>query len=447
MIFFENFRTKQMMDEKNKHDALGLLLSLFLGLLYFGAFWRSTSFAIMLTCFLALIVAYILLKKDTTSSLQRHERMFAIALFLFFGSALCSFIIGEGYKLESIRNPGMPSFLDLDLASKYLIGAIFFVLFFKINFSIRKKIVFYAIVLGGVASGLIAIYQRYVLGWSRVSGMSGIAEFADESSILCILSMVIFVFLSARKEKSLFAFSIFLSSFAVFLTGTRGATLGMFLSTLAFVCLIWFYKRSFLKLAIISSVFVFLSFTSVALFSGGVKDALRVESAMSDIEYYDQGKTHTSIGLRFEMWKEAIAMFKMAPFFGLTTYEISKSLKEIRENSGSTIMRDFSENPRNEAIGKKHNQILNAAAKRGIVGVFVLLFVWFAYFKLFCRYLKAKQPQIFALALSALLVEFYYLFPNSFTGDVWESNVSVPLIILSVCLFYKLIKQEKENAL
>lgn len=428
--------------EKN---ILGLLISFAIGLLYFGAFWRQASCTSMILCLLILLVGYFYTREK--SLLQKDEKLFALSLALFFISALFSFLIGQGYELKSIRNPSMPSLLDIDLPSKYLIGALLFVLFLKLKFVLQKKIIFYSIALGGLICGIFAGYERYVLGFNRVDGLSGIAEFADESSILCILSMIIFTFFATKREKPLFALSIFSSSFALLATGTRGASLGIVLTLIAFLFLVWIYQRSFLKSSLIATFFCVLGFIFIASFSGGIKDSLRVQSAMSDIEYYDKGNIGTSLGARFEMWKEAIAMFKMVPFFGLSTYEISKNLKEIRERSGSQIPRDAKDrDARNEAVGNKHSQILNAAAKRGVVGVFALLFVWFAYFRLFYSHLKNKQTPIFAFALSALLIEFYYLFPNSFTGDVWESNVSVPLIILSACLFYKFILQEKKSA-
>lgn len=428
---------------------LGILLSCCFALLYVSAFWRQGSFSAMILCLVVLLGGYLATFKTSKDSLSNPQKLFALSLSLFFVSALASFIIGEGYELKSIRNPSMPSLLDIDLASKYLIGSLLFVLFFKLKFTLQKRIIFYFIAFGGIICGVIAGYQRYIQGWGRVNGLSGIAEFADESSILCLLSMIIFVFFTQRREKPLFALSILSSSFALLATGTRGASLGIVLSVFVLLVLVWIYQRGYFKQALLASVFCALGFGVIACFSGGIKDSLRVQSAISDIEYYDKGNIDSnSLGARFEMWKEAVAMFQMAPFFGLSTYEISKSLKEIRERSGSKIPRDSADrDPRNEAVGNKHSQILNAAAKRGIVGVFALLFVWFAYFKLFSSSLKDKNPQIFALSLCALMILFYYLFPNSFTGDVWESNVSVPLIILSVCLFYKLILQERGNAL
>lgn len=429
-------------------NVLGFLLTLACSGLYLSAFWRQGSFSAMILCLVVLLGGYFATLKYTKITLSSNQKLFALSLLFFFLSALASFVIGEGYELKSIRNPNMPSLLDIDLASKYLIGSLLFVLFFKLKFTLQKRIVFYSIALGGIVCGVIAGYQRYCKGWSRVSGMSGIAEFADESAILCLLSMVIFVFFTSKREKPLFALSIFASSLAMLATETRGATLGIILSVCAFLIVVWIYQREFFKRSLLAGIFCLAGFAFLFGFSGGEKDVLRVQSAISDVKHYDNGNIHTSLGARFEMWKEAVAMFQMAPFFGLSTYEISKSLKEIRERSGSQIPRDSADrDPRNEAVGNKHSQILNAAAKRGIVGVFALLFVWFAYFKLFSSFLKDKSPQIFALSLCALIILFYYLFPNSFTGDVWESNVSVPLIILSVCLFYKLILQERSNAL
>lgn len=406
------------------------------------------SFSAMLLCFFALLITYFLIKNKEKFFFQINEKLFFFSLSFFFISALLSFLIGHGYELRSIKNPALPSFLDIDLASKYLLGALIFVLFIKLNFTLYRKMIFYCIALGGVICGAFGAYERLAQGIGRVDAMSGIAEFADQSAIICLLLMIIFTFFTTPKEKPFFAFSILASSFAMLATGTRGASLGVLLSLIAFLFLVWTYQKRFLKQALLSGFFCILGFVCIAIFTGGDKDSLRVESAMSDIRQYNHGEIGTSLGARFEMWKEAMAMFEMAPFFGMSTYEISKNLKQIRERSGSQIPRDaLDRDARNEAVGGKHNQLLNSAAKRGIVGVFAILFVWFAYFKLFYPYLRAKESHVFAFALSALIIEFYYIFPNSLTGDVWESNVSVPLIILSACLFYKLILQEKKSAL
>ena len=123
-----------------KKDFLGLAISLALSVLYCGAFWRQTSFTSMILCCLILLFGFFTLKKEPKNILQRDEKLFALSLLLFFVSALLSFLVGHGYELKSIRNPSMPSLLDIDLPSKYLLGALIFVLFLKLKFVLQKRI-------------------------------------------------------------------------------------------------------------------------------------------------------------------------------------------------------------------------------------------------------------------------------------------------------------------
>lgn len=422
------------------------ILSLVFVLLFSAAFWRPSSMIAMGLGVLILLCLYGFQDKQSRQKLNHNEKLFVFSLICFFLSAFLSFLIGKGWELPSIRFPHLPSFLDLDLPSKYLLGALFFVLFMKTRFSLHLKMIFYSVALGSIICGIFAMYQRYALGWVRVSGINGIAEFADEASVLTLLGVIFFTFSSNRKERFLYAVSIFSSTFALLASGTRSASLGIILTLGVMMGVLWFWQKQVMRSFWVAISIVFLSFVFIFVFNGGLKDTLRVKSAVHDVEQYQEGNIRTSVGARFEMWKEAIAMFQMAPFFGLTTVEIQKNLPEIMHRSGSRMQRDKEKDLRNESIGKKHNQFLEAAAKRGIIGVFAILFVWFSYFKLFYRSLVSNDRSEFVFALCALSILFYYIFPTSFTGEPWESNVSVPVILLSLSLFCKLIYQKQKYA-
>lgn len=426
-----------MVGKITKDNFLSFVMTLLCCLLFLGTSYRSMSMIVLVLSILVLLVGYFIQKPKVV--LEKKERFFVYALVFFFISALLSFVVGKGWELQSVRNPNMPSLIDLDLPSKYLLGALVFVLFIKDDFKICKPAIMGAIGLGAIINGVIAIYQRYVLGYSRIDGFSGIAEMADASAILSLFSLVCFVFAGDKKAKIFFFIATFMGSMAAILTGTRGAMLGIILALLALSGLIWFFQKKMIKATLVTFFSIGLAFSVGYFFSGG-NDMMRIQSAQQDIALYHEGEAGTSLGARFEMWKEAVAMFQMAPIFGLSTAEIKDQMPQILEKSGSRFYREQSHQ---QAIGNKHNQILNSAAKRGIVGVIAIILVWLSYAILFYQYLKRDQS-LFP-SLCALIMLFYYLFPNSITGDVWESNVSVPLIFLSVAIFYKWIRMELES--
>ncbi|WP_027327291.1 O-antigen ligase family protein [Helicobacter pametensis] len=421
-------------------NKLDLIIALLCCLLCLWTAYRYTSMIIMALMLVILGIAWFVLPK-TIIILKKNEKLFIFAFLFFFVSALLSYITGSGWELKSSRNPSMPSFTDLDLPSKYLLGALLFFLFVKLDFKIPRRIVFYAIAGGAMINGSLAIYERYIMGHGRVDGWSGIAEMADASALLGIFSLILFMFAESKKERIFYFCAIFMGCLAAILTGTRGAMLGMILTFLMIGVVIIWQRRSLLVLFLMGLVAGALSFGVGSLQASG-QDALRIEIAKSDLHKYQKGQIEgNSIGARFEMWKEAVTMFQMAPFFGLSTAEIKERMQEIQQKSGSLIARGSTYN---DAIGKKHNQILNQAAKRGIVGVIAILLVWFASIKLFLPYLKRSDSMM--ISLLGLSMIFYFIFPNSFTGEPWESNVSLPLMLILISVFWKMIWMDENRA-
>lgn len=431
-----------MFGKMTKNHWLSTTVTLCLCLLCVGTAYRYTSMIVEVLILLVLGLAWFMQSKKEWI-LEKNEKLLIFAFIFFFVSALLSYVIGCGWELRSIRNPSMPSLIDLDLPSKYLLGALVFFLYLKLDFHICKKALFYAIGLGGIVNGCIAIYERYVLGVGRVDAWSGIAEFADASALLAIFALIFLLFSQCRKERIFYSLAVFMACFASFLTATRGAMLGIIL-TFIFIGGIIFWKRREMTGVLLSGfLFVALAIVVNVVASGGIKDSMRLQEATTDLQSYTENNAHTSIGMRFEMWKEAITMFKMAPFFGLSSAEIAQRMPEILQDSGSQL--DRLSMIQNDARGNKHNQILNQAAKRGLVGVLAILLIWFASIKLFSSSLSGNDS-ILALAMCGICMTFYFIFPNSFTGEPWESNVSFPLMTLLICAFWKEIKAERAFA-
>ncbi|MCE3047672.1 O-antigen ligase family protein [Helicobacter kayseriensis] len=438
-MLWNGYGGSMMNGQRVTNDFLSYWISALVFILCLGTAYRHMSMVVEVLLALSLCVAYFASSKDQ-KPLEKNEKLFILALILFFLSAVLSYLAGSGWELKSARNPSMPSLTDLDTPSKYLLGALVFYLFIKLDFRIYYKALCYGIALGGIANGCIGIYQRYILGVGRVYGWSGITEMADSSAILGILSLLLLIFADSKKEKVLYFAAMFLSCLASVLTGTRGAMLGMIL-TFAFVggLLCWKHRKK-IKSYLWAICICFLGLCSIVGLGDGKSDFLRLEIAHDDLERYHQGEIDkNSIGARFEMWKEAATMFQMAPFLGLSTAEILQRMPEITEKSRSMIKR---EQTYQEAIGTKHNQILNQAAKRGAVGVLVLLFVWFASVKLF--FSSFRRGELFAFA--GICMIFYFIFPNALIGDPWESNVSFPLMTLFICIFWKMIHAGRGNA-
>ncbi|WP_181804743.1 O-antigen ligase family protein [Helicobacter mustelae] len=377
----------------------------------------------------------------SNAALGKNEKIYLFALIGFFASALLSFALGAKWILESQKF----SFIDLDQPSKYLLLAYLTWLFWKKDFRISANFLFVLFVCSGYLNGLIGLYQRLGLHVHRVSGTSrfrglgggGIIEFGDASGILTLFLLVIFLFARSKKEQAFVFGSIVFSYAACFMTGTRGSILSVLFGALLVVLLVKFYQPMYFKRVMAGCLALVIAVGMVSVLSPK-EGAQRLKLVNTDLKAYKEGDVDTSIGLRFEMWKEALAMWELAPVFGLSSTEASARWREIMQKSQSRIDRkewDYK--------GKKHNQFLNALGKRGIVGLLAILFVWYSIARLFSPYLREKNPMIACATLCALSMLCFSIIPNSFIGEIWESNVSIFLLCMGVALWWKVIQQER----
>lgn len=91
----------------------------------------------------------------------------------------------------------------------------------------------------------------------------------------------------------------------------------------------------------------------------------RLAAIRSDIHQYQQGQGMTSIGLRFHMWKGAIAIWKENPVLGVGTGGYRRALMDVVPD------------PRYAMYTHPHNSLLYMAVSYGIAGVFI--FLWLMY--------------------------------------------------------------------
>lgn len=402
--------------------------------------WTTTTVEIFL--FIFLLFSFYFSKEEIRgfSSIPREQKLFFYSLIFLLFSYLLTFVLGKGWELESIKRPGYPSLTDLDIPERYLMGIFVILFFLRMNFKIKQKFVMYAIGIGGIINGIVALYERYVLGMDRVDGWVGIAEMGTASSLLCLFSLVFLFFTKATKERIFFFVAATMGFTSAFSSATRSVMLGLCMSLIVVMIVMLIRERAKWKIGVAVLSCFLCVFLLLWKFPVGGSDTFRIGAIQSDLGEYQKNNPHTSIGMRFEAWKEAWTMFKMSPIYGMNSAMIMKNAQEIIEVSGTRLRQD---NVRS-LIGTAHNQYLEALGKRGIIGLSALLVFIATSLGLFVSYLKSKDDGIFKFALMGFLVTFYAIF-TSFTGEPWDSMVDTPMFILLMSLFSKLVSQEKNE--
>lgn len=402
--------------------------------------WTTTTVEILV--FILMVWLYFFYSKRQISLLkiQKEQKYFFYSVIFILFSYLLTFFLGKGWELESIKRPGYPSLTDLDIPMRYFLGIFVVYLFLRLKFKIEKKYILYGVGVGGIVNGVVALYERYVLHMDRVDGWVGIAEMGTASSLLCLFSLIFFAFSNSKREKIFFFVSSLFASCASFSTVARSAMISLIIAIFVLQIILFSKNRLLFKKLFFPIYGLIMVFSLLWIFPVS-KDTFRLQQIQIDIDQYAKNNPQTSIGMRFEMWKEAVAMFQMSPIYGMSTAMIAKNTNEIIQKSGSRIREANDLGVR----GTKHSQIMEALAKRGVVGLLALLAFWWTSLQMFGCRLRRSDGESLKFRLCGFLSIFYFIFINSFTGEPWDSMVDTPMIILLCALFVKFVNQEEDE--
>lgn len=220
---------------------------------------------------------------------------------------------------------------------------------------------------GSILAFGIAIHDKFVLGFDRAfNDMMPIqsGNIAMSLGLFCLCGL-----LWAQKKGRL-AFSLFMllgtcaGMGASFLSGTRGGwlLLPVILLTIAMLFKECLYRKGTLIMVmggLLCGAFL------VAQPQSGVE--ARIELAQRDISHYlDKTNLNTSLGVRLQLWQSAWQSFTEKPLFGWGNHGMRESQQaQLARGEISQFIYDFHSHA--------HNQFLDEMAKRGVIGLGVLL--------------------------------------------------------------------------
>jgi O-antigen ligase len=306
----------------------------------------------------------------------------------------------------------------------------------KISF----KIVALGALVGSVIIGIQAIYDIYILDFTRAGGRFTIVINFGNIALL-MSSFVIFSFNELRKHVPVFviSLSIGLGLTAVVLSGSRGA---WSFTPILLILIIFFYKDLFHLKKITDNkkmitIFVFL--VAGAFYFAYPKISPRVNKAIHNIASYQTGHSNSSVGLRFEMWKSGVATIKKYPFFGAGHTGIKESNYELVKQKKIHLPKRWLNND------NPHNQYLFTFAKYGVFAFISLLGIFLIPLKLFyhCR----NHPDSTIRTSSYLgMCTILGCMTFSLTESILLINAMQTFFLFSTIIFYSIcINQESKK--
>ncbi len=289
---------------------------------------------------------------------------------------------------------------------------------------------------GAIGAAAFSGYQAMVLGL-RAGGYMHPIQFGNIAllfGVLCLVrSMVVFEW----SRLNVLLWLGFVSGLAASVwSQTRGGWLAI---VLIFVWILvnatkrWgLAKRGVVALA----MFVFLAAPSLQ--PGGVVQ-LRIADAMTEVNaFFATGQQDTSVGARLAMWRVALDGITKAPLLGqgnagwLQTRDAAIADGRLsRFSAGFTHL---------------HNEYLNVAFKRGLLGLALYLALYFVPMMMFFKpYLRDDRSDVRGLAMAGMVIPMMFMDFGLTQTFLSHNSGRMVLVSLWVCAAALLINAAEDN--
>lgn len=257
---------------------------------------------------------------------------------------------------------------------------------------------------GAMGAGAWAGWQKMAEGLSRATGHTNAIQFGNLSMLLGILCLAGLGWAVVQpRRKAWVSFLIVGASFGILgslFSGSRGGWVGF-----PFVLLVLYrgYGRHFSRgLKAVAVLFVVAAVALVyALPQTGVQP--RVHQAYDDVVRYIAGESRTSsVGARFEMWKGASHLIVEKPVIGWGKDGYKIGMQALADEG---VVDHQIANRYDHA----HNEFIDAFAKRGVIGLAVLLALYLVPMRFFAKQFGSSDLELRSLAVAGVLLSVAYI--------------------------------------
>ncbi|PAF53504.1 hypothetical protein BKH42_05500 [Helicobacter sp. 13S00482-2] len=335
---------------------------------------NHSSEAILILFLLSLI--FCAFKISKFANIQREVKYIVFSFIAMFVTIIPNLFFNGGFAYDHFRS------FNMQIA--YIIGSVCLILMIKLKVTLNSKIIMYIICVSAYINGIIGIIQKVLFHIQRVDGFTEIFEFAHLSAVLGLCIFAYFLKDSTSlKERIFFGIAFILVVCVLIFNESRGIAMGF-----GFGCVAILFIYIFFKPEKISSIFknICLLIVFGALFAGAfspfIKQSLgRYDMIKTDLKEYENKNPDTSIGARFNMWKDAWLAFKISPIIGLNPKSLCEYVKYPNEETY----------PRNHCYQRLHSEFFNTLARKGILGILALLAVWISTGVFFAKRIKSDD--------------------------------------------------------
>ncbi len=259
------------------------------------------------------------------------------------------------------------------------------------------------IAVGAIGAGTLAAWQKFGEEVWRAGGFLHPIQFGNLSMLMGVLCLAGLGWAAVQGSRYKWVALLLIGALCGMLgslfSGSRGGWIGL---PIIGMVLYRSYGHCFsarVKFSIVGFVALLIA-TLYLLPQTGLQQ--RVKEAVSDISSYVTGaERDTSLGLRFEMWQGATQLIADRPLLGWGEAGYQSAMHELGEKGDISVAAS--------GFGHAHNDIIDAFAKRGILGVVVLLLLYLVPMRMFASGLRHSNHETRALAVAGTLLSVAYI--------------------------------------
>lgn len=248
--------------------------------------------------------------------------------------------------------------------------------------------------LGALLAGLIAGWEVGFLAHARADNGINPIPFGMLSLLLGTLAGVGVFAVRSRWARAALLLAMAFGLAASLLSGTRGSWV-VFPALVAVVAL--GFRRVLPRPVLGGGVAALLGLLLLASLSPTLAVTERVDKALESVDKYDEGQRGNSFGVRVEMWRVGVQLFSEKPLLGWGEGRLQKRRDEW--------VAAWDLHPAVSRYDQLHNDLIDTAARRGLVGLASLLMLYGVPLVLFARALRGRPDTATrALAVAGLVV-------------------------------------------
>ena len=232
--------------------------------------------------------------------------------------------------------------------------------------------------------GLMAIGAVAIVG-PLLGSMINANIFSDIAVAMLFLSIVQ-VFSETPKERIITFIAVLMGGYAIFLIGSRGAWLSLFILSIVYIALMYkpFIQKN--RKVKIFTVVLFVIFAGFISTSSNIKE--RVGMAFTEVSDWSPNKeVWSSNGNRMKMWSSGLSAAKNSPWLGYGYRNESKAAAVYVSKNKDWV----------SVATHLHNQYITNLVSAGIVGLLMLLILLFKPMVVFYRNLKNKDTYYYSV--------------------------------------------------